>query len=117
DPADYGRVLAALGDDGALRGLRRELALKVFQITGRYDTAIAAYLESVRDEPDLGEVAGLPRTYRAEATLAQSMRYGENPHQQAALYGQFHDCFEQLQGKELSYNNILDITAATYLIG
>ena len=48
---------------------------------------------------------------------AQSLRYGENPHQKAALYGTFHEHFEQLQGKELSYNNILDITSATYLIG
>ena len=47
----------------------------------------------------------------------QSLRYGENPHQKAALYGSFFDCFVQLQGKELSFNNIIDITAATYLIG
>ena len=45
------------------------------------------------------------------------MRYGENPHQQAALYGNYSEIYEQLQGKELSYNNLLDITAATYLIG
>jgi phosphoribosylaminoimidazolecarboxamide formyltransferase/IMP cyclohydrolase len=45
------------------------------------------------------------------------LRYGENPHQKAALYGTFFEHFEQLQGKELSYNNILDITSATYLIG
>ena len=47
----------------------------------------------------------------------KELRYGENPHQKAALYGNFFDCFEQLQGKELSFNNIIDITAATYLIG
>jgi phosphoribosylaminoimidazolecarboxamide formyltransferase/IMP cyclohydrolase len=48
--------------------------------------------------------------------LAQPLRYGENPHQQAALYGRFRDFFEQLHGKELSYNNILDLTAASRLI-
>ncbi len=56
---------------------------------------------------------------RVELSLEKirDLRYGENPHQKAALYGSFHDHFEQLQGKELSYNNILDITSATYLIG
>ena len=52
-----------------------------------------------------------------DLSKAQDLRYGENPHQKAALYGTFHDHFEQLQGKALSYNNILDITSATYLIG
>jgi phosphoribosylaminoimidazolecarboxamide formyltransferase/IMP cyclohydrolase len=60
---------------------------------------------------------GLPAIYSTTLPIAQRLRYGENPHQQAALYGSFHEAFEQLQGKELSYNNILDITAATYLIG
>jgi phosphoribosylaminoimidazolecarboxamide formyltransferase/IMP cyclohydrolase len=50
------------------------------------------------------------------APLAQPLRYGENPHQTAALYGKFHEYFQQLHGKELSYNNILDLTAATALI-
>ena len=52
-----------------------------------------------------------------QTNKAMSLRYGENPHQQAALYGEFLDYFDQLQGKELSYNNILDISAAAYLIG
>jgi phosphoribosylaminoimidazolecarboxamide formyltransferase/IMP cyclohydrolase len=60
---------------------------------------------------------GLPSRFTTTLPLAQRLRYGENPHQQAALYGSFHEAFDQLQGKELSYNNILDITAATYLIG
>ena len=50
------------------------------------------------------------------APLAQPLRYGENPHQTAALYGSFHEFFQQLHGKELSYNNILDLTAAAALI-
>jgi phosphoribosylaminoimidazolecarboxamide formyltransferase/IMP cyclohydrolase len=117
DPADYGAVLAAMKDPAALTGLRRQLALKVFQRTGSYDTAIAAYLAQQAEAPDLAALSGFPEKLTLSYKKAQSLRYGENPHQQAALYGTFHEHFEQLQGKELSYNNILDITAATYLIG
>ncbi|MBX3750343.1 MAG: bifunctional phosphoribosylaminoimidazolecarboxamide formyltransferase/IMP cyclohydrolase [Opitutaceae bacterium] len=117
DPADYGAVLAAMQAPGELAALRRRLALKVFQRTGRYDTAIAAYLERQADAPDLAALSGFPDQVTLSYKKAQALRYGENPHQQAALYGTFHEHFEQLQGKELSYNNILDITSATYLIG
>jgi phosphoribosylaminoimidazolecarboxamide formyltransferase/IMP cyclohydrolase len=117
DPDDYGAVLAALHNPEQLAVLRRKLALKVFQRTGRYDTAIATYLERQQVEPDLAALAGFPSTYAGSWKKAQDLRYGENPHQKAALYGTFHEHFRQLQGKELSYNNILDITAATYLIG
>jgi phosphoribosylaminoimidazolecarboxamide formyltransferase / IMP cyclohydrolase len=117
DPADYDTVLGALGDESALAQVRRRLALKVFQRTARYDAAIATYLESQADEPDLAALSGFPDRLTLNYKKAQALRYGENPHQQAALYGTFHDHFEQLQGKELSYNNLLDITSATYLIG
>ena len=117
DPDDYPAVLAALAEPAKLAELRRKLALKVFQRTGAYDTAIAQYLEGQQAGPDLEALSGFPATYRLSLKKAQSLRYGENPHQQAALYGTFHEHFQQLQGKELSYNNILDITAATYLIG
>ena len=117
DPADYGAVLAALNDTTALGALRRKLALKVFQRTGSYDTAIARYLEGQMTEPDMETLSGFPPTFSLSLKKAQSLRYGENPHQKAALYGTFHEHFQQLQGKELSYNNILDITSATYLIG
>jgi phosphoribosylaminoimidazolecarboxamide formyltransferase/IMP cyclohydrolase len=117
DPEDYSRVLAALDDAAALSALRRQLALKVFQRTGAYDTAIAAYLEKEVAEPDLEALSGFPKKFSLSYPKTQSLRYGENPHQKAALYGSFHDHFAQLQGKELSYNNILDITSATYLIG
>jgi len=117
DPADYAPVLAALAQPVELPALRRKLALKVFQRTGAYDTAIARYLETQQTEPDLEAMSGFPATYSVSIKKAQSLRYGENPHQKAALYGTFHDHFQQLQGKELSYNNILDITSATYLIG
>ncbi len=118
DPADYALVLAAFAAPDTLPALRRKLALKVFQRTGAYDTAIAAYLEKQAAEtPDLAALSGYPESLTLSYKKAQSLRYGENPHQQAALYGTFLDHFQQLQGKELSYNNILDITSATYLIG
>ena len=117
DPADYAAVLAVLKTPAELAALRRRLALKVFQRTGSYDTAIARYFETQAAEPDLAALAGFPDTLTLTYKKAQSLRYGENPHQAAALYGTFHEHFQQLQGKELSYNNILDITAATFLIG
>ncbi len=117
DPADYGAVLAALGNADALGTLRRKLALKIFQRTAGYDAAIAKYLEGQQTEPDLEAMSGYPVIFTLSLKKAQSLRYGENPHQKAALYGSYHEHFQQLQGKELSYNNILDITAATYLIG
>jgi len=119
DPADYDRVLAAIGDEARMVPLRRELALKVFQRTASYDAAIARYLESQveTDAPDLSALAGFPASFRIDVPKAADLRYGENPHQKAALYGRFFEVFEQLQGKELSFNNIIDISAATYLIG
>ena len=117
DPDDYSAVIAALADEKQIHALRRKLALKVFQRTSSYDGAIAAYLTKQAEEPDLAAVAGFPARYTLDLPKASGLRYGENPHQQAALYGRFFELFEQLQGKELSYNNILDITSATYLIG
>ena len=117
DPADYEPVLKAMESPAALAELRRRLALKVFQRTAGYDAAIARYLEGQLDEPDLAAVSGFPVMLNLTYRKASGLRYGENPHQKAALYGTFYEHFEQLQGKELSYNNILDITSATYLIG
>ena len=117
DPDDYASVLAAFAQPAGLAALRRKLALKVFQRTASYDAAIARYLESQADEPDLEALSGYPKQFSLSLSKAQGLRYGENPHQKAALYGSFHEHFTQLQGKELSYNNILDITSATYLIG
>ena len=118
DPADYGRVLEVLGDEEALKPLRRELAIKVYARTSAYDAAITRYLGEVeKEDPDLDAIAGLPGNFHIEGGKAASLRYGENPHQKAALYGRFFEVFEQLQGKELSFNNIIDISAATYLIG
>jgi phosphoribosylaminoimidazolecarboxamide formyltransferase/IMP cyclohydrolase len=117
DPADYDAVLKAMETPAALAEIRRRLALKVFQRTASYDAAIARHLEGQLMEPDLASVSGFPATLTLTYPKASRLRYGENPHQQAALYGTFFEHFEQLQGKELSYNNILDITSATYLIG
>ena len=118
DAADYDRVLTTMGDEAATLKLRRELALKVFQRTAAYDGAIATYLlNQVAEEPRLGDISGIPSELKMDIPQVRSLRYGENPHQKAALYGSLFDCFEQLQGKELSFNNIIDITAATYLIG
>ncbi len=117
DPADYAAVLAAFDQPDELPALRRKLALKVFQRTSSYDAAIARFLETQLLEPDLDAISGFPAVLTLSWKKAQALRYGENPHQKAALYGTFHDHFAQLQGKELSYNNILDISSATHLIG
>ncbi len=111
DSNDYAAVLDAMRQGGeTLLSLRRKLALKVYQRTSAYDAAIATYLNSKYNEGEL------PETLNIGLPLVQKMRYGENPHQQAALYGDFNKYFRQLHGKELSYNNIIDITAAADLI-
>lgn len=106
DPADYAVVLQALQNGTVDHQLRRRLAAKAFTHTAGYDSAIAAYL---RTEP-------FPAMLPVAWNKVQDLRYGENPHQPAALYGSFFQYFEQLHGKELSYINILDIAAAQELI-
>jgi phosphoribosylaminoimidazolecarboxamide formyltransferase/IMP cyclohydrolase len=114
DPADYAVVAEQVGSSGnTTLELRRRLAAKVFARTAAYDAAIAAHLERAF----AGSLAqGLPPALSIQAPRAQALRYGENPHQAAALYGRFPDFFRQLHGKELSYNNILDLTAAANLV-
>jgi phosphoribosylaminoimidazolecarboxamide formyltransferase/IMP cyclohydrolase len=115
DPFDYAEVAKQISASGdTTLELRRKLAAKVFARTAAYDGAIAAHLQK---EFQPASASSLPATLNIFAPLAQPLRYGENPHQAAALYGKFHDYFKQLHGKELSYNNILDLTAATALIG
>jgi phosphoribosylaminoimidazolecarboxamide formyltransferase/IMP cyclohydrolase len=112
DPADYDGVLASLQDDGLNLDDRRRLAAKAYAHTASYDTAITKYLsKSLGDDP-LGE-----RMLHA-GRLVDRMRYGENPHQDAAFYidqqapvGSLATA-KQLQGKALSYNNIADSDAA-----
>ena len=112
DPKDYEEVAALVKTRGETTlELRRKLAAKVYARTAAYDAAIAAHLTK-----EFSGGTALPATLAVSAPLAQPLRYGENPHQQAALYGKFAEFFKQLHGKELSYNNILDLTAAAALI-
>ncbi len=114
DPSDYGVVAEQIQSGGnTTLELRRTLAAKVFARTAAYDAAIAAHLQKEFS----ADKHALPAALTISAPLAQPLRYGENPHQAAALYGNFGEFFQQLQGKELSYNNILDLTAAAALIG
>ncbi len=109
DPSDYKDVLENMRDnDGATTlKLRERLAIKVFITTSKYDGSIANFLNR-EQETTCSFSLCLP--------LAARLRYGENPHQTAALYGSFDEYFQKLHGKELSFNNILDITAASELI-
>lgn len=114
DPFDYAEVADQIQAAGQTTlELRRRLAAKVFARTAAYDAAIAAHLQK---EFNPAGNSGLPPALFLSAPLAQPLRYGENPHQAAALYGKFGDFFQQLHGKELSYNNILDLTAAANLM-
>ncbi len=106
NPDDYDAVLAALRMRTVAPELRRQLAGRAFAHTAAYDAAIAAYLAH---DP-------FPATLPLAFHKAQDLRYGENPHQRAALYGDFHTFFEQLHGRELSYINILDIAAVQELV-
>jgi len=113
DPSDYDEVASQItATGGTTLELRRRLAAKVFARTSTYDAAIADYLEHQYEITNSGAAPSL----RINAPLVQPLRYGENPHQRAALYGRFPEYFSQLQGKDLSYNNILDLTAAATLI-
>ncbi len=116
DPADYAEVAGQIQTRGETTlELRRRLAAKVYARTAAYDAAIAAHLQEAFNLQ--GAASGLPPALVLSAPLAQPLRYGENPHQAAALYGRFPEFFRQLHGKELSYNNILDLTSAASLIG
>jgi len=114
DPKDYEAVAGEISKNGnTTLELRRRLAAKVFARTAAYDAAIALHLNQ---NFSAGAPPTLPERLLVQAPLAQPLRYGENPHQAAALYGPFGDYFRQLHGKDLSYNNILDLTAAANLI-
>src|SRR4029079_3867612 len=91
---------------------------RVFARTSAYDGAIATHLGNAFNVPSAAKKGAhdFPQTLHIAAPLSQPLRYGENPHQAAALYGRFQEYFQQLHGKELSYNNILDLTAAANLI-
>ena len=117
DPADYAEVAAQITANGnTTPELRRNLAVRAFARTSAYDGQITAYLgKTFGVSAPSGEA--WPARLQLDLPLVQTLRYGENPHQRAALYGGFAKFFQQLHGKELSYNNILDLTAAAALAG
>ena len=114
--ADYAGVLEELrAHDGATTGATRfDLAIKAYEHTAAYDGAIANHFGTLVP----GGSTGFPRTFNTQFHKAQEMRYGENPHQRAAFYREAHPSeagiatAKQLQGKELSYNNVADTDAA-----
>ncbi len=125
DHDDYARVLSALEELGGQlsRDIRLELAAKAFELVAHYDNAIRSYFEGIEPAGVGDTLAGdtLPFVCTVQMTRIQSLRYGENPHQQAAFYREpipKPGCVataQQLHGKELSYNNILDLDSALNL--
>jgi phosphoribosylaminoimidazolecarboxamide formyltransferase/IMP cyclohydrolase len=116
DPADYADVAGELRREGGLSAAtRRRLAVKAFARTAAYDAAIHAHFASEEGAAG-GKAPGLPERLALELPRAALLRYGENPHQGAALYGRFLEIAEPLHGKELSYNNLVDVQAALALI-
>jgi phosphoribosylaminoimidazolecarboxamide formyltransferase/IMP cyclohydrolase len=109
DPADYEVVLAEMkeNDGDTTLSTRERLATKVFQRTSSYDAAIARYLNREQE---------CAKSFSVSLPLYSELRYGDNPHQQASLYGNFGDYFVKLHGKELSYTNVLDIESASALV-
>jgi phosphoribosylaminoimidazolecarboxamide formyltransferase/IMP cyclohydrolase len=117
DPADYGDVLGELQDSEGCLSLatRRRLAARAFACTARYDAAISTWFEARTSD-------GLPARWASAYEKVADLRYGENPHQRGAFYAQagapthLLDGVRQLHGKELSFNNLLDLSAARELV-
>jgi len=115
EPADYARVIAEINSGGITKETRFDLAVKAFEHTSNYDGNIANYLGKINSD---GSQSNFPRTINLQFDKVQEMRYGENPHQQAAFYKETHPAevsvasATQVQGKELSYNNVADTDAA-----
>ena len=111
-PSRYAAVSTELErNHGAIsEETRFQLAREAFLHTARYDAVISGYLESVGQAP-----SALPAMLTLALPKAQDLRYGENPHQHAALYGTFNEIFEKMHGKDLSYNNIVDLQAGAEL--
>ncbi|NQV51431.1 MAG: bifunctional phosphoribosylaminoimidazolecarboxamide formyltransferase/IMP cyclohydrolase [Candidatus Marinimicrobia bacterium] len=116
DPVDYGEFIEAFSADTLDDAFRKKMALKGFRHTAQYDTLISQYLAKELGDSELPDQLSL--TFEKE----QSLRYGENPHQKAAFYREISlldgrlSGAEQLHGKELSYNNIGDASAAIEMI-
>jgi phosphoribosylaminoimidazolecarboxamide formyltransferase/IMP cyclohydrolase len=128
DPTDYQILIDEISEKGGIStDTRKRLAGKAFARTASYDAAIAGYfgehitkseVVSERDPDPLPTPPSptIEKNFAVSSQLVQNLRYGENPHQKAALYGNWNEYYKQLHGKELSYNNILDLTAAAELI-
>ncbi len=127
DPTDYSKIIAEMqanknqqGQQGQLtHATRFHLAIKTFEQTARYDSAIANHFGSMFSDDKSDQ---FPRTYSSQFVKKQTLRYGENPHQTAAFYTEYNQneasisTATQLQGKELSFNNIADTDAALELV-
>ncbi|MFT6101355.1 MAG: phosphoribosylaminoimidazolecarboxamide formyltransferase/IMP cyclohydrolase [Arenicella sp.] len=114
DAGDYSALLAEINDGGMSYQTRFKLATKAFEHTAQYDGAIANYLGRIQED---GSKADFAQTFNVQFKHQQTMRYGENPHQKAAFYVEENAPIgiasaKQIQGKELSYNNIADTDAA-----
>jgi phosphoribosylaminoimidazolecarboxamide formyltransferase/IMP cyclohydrolase len=112
DPADYPPIIRELDDNGGAlsTATRWRLMRKAFTRVTAYDSAISNWLGAVDEPSALGE------SFSLAMARAQMLRYGENPHQIGALYGDFLKVAEQLHGRELSFNNVFDISSAINLI-
>ena len=121
DPDDYSAVLEEMKNTGGKisEDTNFLLAAKVFRLTARYDGAISNYLGGINKD---GSRRTFPETFTVQFVKAQDLRYGENPHQHAAFYRETEEPpfavagAHQLQGKELSYNNIMDSDAAWQMV-
>lgn len=115
DPEDYERVRVALhvGEGSLSEDLCRQLAAKAFAVTADYDAAVAHHLGgSIPPSRRSDETPGLPERWTVQAVRTRTLRYGENPSQEGGLFGggeRFPFDLQQLHGKELSYNNLLDL--------
>lgn len=107
NPEHYIFFLEELDKGSISEDTRKKLAVAAYSHTANYDTHIANYLENKFSMP--------PTHIRINEQISQSLRYGENPHQNAGIFGSFEDYFSVFHGKEISYNNILDLIAAVEL--
>lgn len=107
NPEQYYHFIEELNSGAISIDTKKKLAVEAFSHTSNYDTHIANFLENKFE---------LPQSHiRVNEKLTSSLRYGENPHQKAAVYGDFDKIFEVFHGKEISYNNILDLVSAVEL--
>ena len=107
---EYAYLIKILEEKNGMSSLkdRKYLATKAFAVTSKYDTAIHSYFN--------GELKATIPNMNGSSSKMKTLRYGENPHQKGTFYGDFEKMFSQLNGKELSYNNLLDVDAAVNLI-